>query len=216
LSFGYVTDEDVYAYKVSEDYANFLHQIPWYEYPYWQKLRGLWTETSLFGHGIFRKWERKFILSVEYSVKALYAAFIKMGTKAAFVPAPTSIMLVTQTIPSEVLLKEPRINVVQTIDAKQVLIEVPRYEEFTEVLLFLARNNINFTEIASNNDILLTIIAPAEWTFNRSDSTKLFEQVILTERSKKRIGLRVSVEALKTIVNELEQQGIVVEHFYDY
>ena len=59
LSFNQKTDEDVYAQKVAQEYADFLYEIPWYQFPFGSKLKGLWTHTRFLVH----------ILSENQSVK---------------------------------------------------------------------------------------------------------------------------------------------------
>ena len=40
------TPEDVFAHKVADDYAAFLRQTPWYEFPFGKTLEQFWRETS--------------------------------------------------------------------------------------------------------------------------------------------------------------------------
>jgi hypothetical protein len=216
LAFGHRTDEDIYAQKVADDYANFLHTIPWYEYPFSAKLKGLWTETSLFGPGFIRKAERKFILSLEYGVKAVYGGLLNKATRAIYEPAPESIFLEAQYVPQDISTLEPEVKIADTLDASRVILELPRYEAFTEVMKSLAHRGIQFTDIAGNDDIFFTVIAPEAWEFNRTDSYKLIEQPILTAKGFKRVGIRVPVPVISAVINDLEGQGVIIEHLYDY
>ncbi len=216
LAFGAITDEDTYAQKVADDYANFLHTIPWYEYPYGEKLKGLWTETSFFGPGIIRKAERKTILTIEYSVKATYAALIKKATKAIFVPPPLSIQMLAQDVPYDIALRVPGVTLVKQIDPYTAILELPRYEEFTKVIITLAEIGLEFVDIAGNNDIFVTLIAQDGWISTRKDSYVMFDQPILTQPGKKRVGVRVPVSSLQRFIRELQNESVVIEHVYDY
>jgi hypothetical protein len=216
LTFGGRTEEDAYAARVAEEYGKFLYTVPWYEFPFGEKLGGLWRRTSLWGTHPLRKWERKLFLSVEYSIKSAYGWVIKKGTKAAYGDQDFEIMLLTGNIPNQVLEQEPRIRVNKQIDESTLLITIPRYKEFTEVISELSQNNIEFREIAGNHEILLTAIAPEEWNAMLKEGTLLFTMKVLTEPNKKRLAITAPVEALRGIVEDLKSQGIVLEHIYDF
>ena len=49
------TDEDRFALRLADDYARFLQQTPWYEYPFGAELARFWRETPLLGPGLVRK-----------------------------------------------------------------------------------------------------------------------------------------------------------------
>src|SRR4030095_12664040 len=57
----YHTDEDVFARKTAQEYAEFIHATPWYEFPFATKLKRLWTQTPLWGPDLVRKWERRLV-----------------------------------------------------------------------------------------------------------------------------------------------------------
>ena len=216
LSWGRKTDEDVYAQKVAEEYGAFLHTIPWYEFPFGQKLKGLWRETDLWGPRMIRKWERKFSLSMEYVVKAAYGALNEKATRATYVPAPLEIYAFTKTIPVVVLDNHPEVKVIQQLGDDVQLVELPRYETFTKIVTDLVRQNIQFMEIAGSDDILITVIAPADWKEQVEAGDILFTMPILTEPSQQRVGMRVPVQSMSSVINALEQEGVIVEHLYDY
>lgn len=64
------TPEDIYARAVAQDYAEFLQAGRTAEFPFAEKLRGLWAATPLRGPSAVRRFERKLALSTEYGVKA--------------------------------------------------------------------------------------------------------------------------------------------------
>src|SRR5262245_37536931 len=43
------TAEDDFALMVADDYARFLRQTPWYQYPFGERLKAFWSETPLLG-----------------------------------------------------------------------------------------------------------------------------------------------------------------------
>ena len=68
------TAEDRFAHQVAQDYARFLYRLPWYQYPFFDRLKEFWAQTPASGAAPVRKWERRGALSLEYGVKAGYGA----------------------------------------------------------------------------------------------------------------------------------------------
>ncbi len=85
------TEEDRYEQKVAEEYANYIPEYPWFDFSYTRALGGLWTQTSLVGPHMIRKVERKFILSLEYSIKAVYSSIIQAGSHLTYGTADPSV-----------------------------------------------------------------------------------------------------------------------------
>jgi hypothetical protein len=216
LSSSELTEEDAYARKVAKEFGAFIHAIPWYEFPYREKLVGLWRETKGWGANPVRKWERKLALSMEYGVKAVYAWLIKLGGQAVYAPEDLEIHAWVENLSEEVLKREPRVKVAQAINAQAAFVSIPRYEEFTQTAPRLMRQGVRFVEIAGNDDILITLIAPRSWQYKLRDGAFLFVMPILTQPHQNRVVVSVPVKALPTVLAELEQQGIQLEHLYDY
>ena len=99
-----------------QDYAAFLYTIPWYKYPFREKLDGLMA-ISAPTPSTLRSWERDFALGAEYFVKIGYAALIQKALDAGGDDEPRDIMFVVATLPPEVLAKEPRIKPIRALNA---------------------------------------------------------------------------------------------------
>jgi hypothetical protein len=69
------TPQDDFARKVLQDYAAFLYTIPWYKYPFREKLDGLMA-ISAPTPSPTRTWERDVALGAEYGIKIGYAWLI--------------------------------------------------------------------------------------------------------------------------------------------
>lgn len=216
LSFGVRVEEEAYAQRVAEEYGTFLHTIPWYEFPFGEKLRGVWMETSWWGKRPLRKWERKFALSAEYGSKAVYAGVIKKATRATFEPADLEIYATVDSRSAHLVSREPRIRIVQNRDTASQIILTPRYEAFTQIMLPLLRQGVHFNDVAGNDNILVTVIAPKDWDYAEADGAQLFAMKILTNETYKRVALRLPVNLLHVIIPALEKKGITIEHLYDY
>ena len=215
-AFGQLTEEDRYAHAVASEYGAFLHTIPWYEFPYGAKLVGLWSETGLWGPHIIRKWERKLALSAEYGGKAVYALLIKGGTGSVYAGEDEEILLWAEDLSDEIFSREPALRLVAPIDAQSAIVALPRYEAFTRIVPRLAQDGVRFVEIAGNDEILITALAPRDLEAEVEGGQSLFEQPILTAPERKRVALNVPVKSLHLVLNQLESAGMRLEHIYDY
>src|SRR4051794_37709891 len=108
------TPQDVYARTVLQDYAAFLYTIPWYKYPFGEKLDGL-IEISAPTPSPTRSSERDFALGAEYFIKIGYAWLIQKALDASSDDEPRDILFVVSTLPPNALASEPRIKPVRAL-----------------------------------------------------------------------------------------------------
>jgi hypothetical protein len=209
------TPQDEYARKVLQDYAGFLYTIPWYKFPFREKLDGLFAISAPTPSRI-RSWERDFALGAEYFVKIGYAWLIQKALDASSDNEPRDIMLVVATLPREVLGKEPRIKPVRSLTPQWQLVQVPRYKDFTEIIKGLLDQGVGIAEIAGNNEIFITVIAPKSAWLDVKDTAELFSLDLDARPGFRRAGLWASIDRLVDINRDLKAKGAVIEHFYDY
>ena len=209
------TPQDDYARAVLQDYAAFLYTIPWYRYPFREKLDGLKT-ISAPTPSKARTWERDFALGSEYFIKIGYAWLIQKGLDAASDDEPRDILFVTATLPPEVLAAEPRIKPVRALSPQWLLVQTPRYKDFTEIVLGLLDRGIPLAEIAGNREIMITVIAPKSAALDVKDATELFSLDLDARPGFRRAGLKARIDRLVDIARELKARGANIEHFYDY
>jgi hypothetical protein len=211
-----LTEEDALARGVATEYGKFLHTIPWFEFPFSDKLNELWRTTGAWGRNPLRKWERKFVLSLEYGGKALYGGLIKQGAQVAYGPEMLEVFAVASEVNDETLKGIPEVRVAEQLDEEATLIGLPRYEGFTQTVPKLAKQGVRFIEIAGNQQIMVSALAPKEWTYHLQEGEVLFSMDVLTQPHLKRMTLNLPVKSLHTILAALESDGVVLEHLYDY
>ena len=216
MSSAELTAEDAYARQVAQEYGDFIHTIPWYEFPFGEKLRGLWRETPLWGPNIVRKWERKLALSVEYGGKALYGKLIRQGTAAAYGAEELEIQAEASGITDQLLQAEPQVKLIRKLSDGDAQISLPRYEAFTQLAPRLADQGVQFTEIAGNHQILVTLIAPDDWHYDLPTGDILFTMPVLIAPQNNRIAVETSVSTLHELLNALADGPARLEHIYDY
>jgi len=209
------TPQDDYARAVLQDYAAFLYTVPWFKYPFREKLDGLMAITTP-TQSIPRTWERGFALGAEYFVKIGYASLIQKALDASGDDEPRDIMFVVATLPPDVTAKEPRIKPIRALTPQWQLVQTPRYKDFTEILLGLLDKGIGVSEIAGNREIFITVIAPKAAKLDVKDTTELFSLDLDAKPGFRRAGLKASIERLVDINRDLKTKGASIEHFYDY
>jgi hypothetical protein len=210
------TEEDRYAVGVAKDYVKFIRVLPWYEYDFWSKLKGLWRDTPIFGKDIVRKLERRFALTTEYGIKVIYGQLIKVATKSMY-EAPLLVTAVHMSSPPQPDAALPEIKLLKNVADGSVLLTVPRYEAFMVYAQGLAKQGLDFREIAGNETIILvSLIGPLSWTPKTGISKILFEQPILTQPGFKRVAATIEVKSMGAALREWSGQSINVEHIFDY
>lgn len=202
------TPEDEFALATADDYAKFLRQTPWHEYPFAATLARFWREVPWSGGSLARKVERRIGLSLEYGVKAIYAKAI--GAFAGLAPAELRIRSVVRGPEPD----DPRIVLVERRDDGTTIIETPRYRAFTEILIALAAHGHGLVEIAGNDDVFVTALTPpgAKAPFGEP----IIAVPIQSRFGWRREGIAMKVGQLAEAFRAFERQGIRIEHVYDY
>jgi hypothetical protein len=213
-----LTDEDRYGAKVAQDYVDFIRQEPWYLFDFWSRLKHLWTDVPLFGPGLARKWERRYELTTEYAIKAVYGKLIEKATRAAYTPAQMTTDIVVGPLPQS-WTPPARVSVRQRLPDGRVLLSLPRYFDFRIAATALAQQGVRIDDIAGNDasaPILVTVWAANDTKLPAGDWRVLFEQPLTLPEKTRRIALLMPVGKLSPFLAQAPSMGLTVEHVYDY
>ncbi len=205
------TPEDQFAQKVADEYAAFLHQTPWYEFPFGRRLGQFWSTTPFGMSHFIRRVERRVALTLEYGGKAIYAQVI--GALAGAVPAPLSIQSIVVGADPAIV---PGVKIIKRLSQGEVVIETPRYAKFTVIMGELARAGIVFREIAGNDDIMVALLVPRQSTFQHPGMSELMSVAVAFKPGWRRLMVNVKVGSLADLLEKSRAQGVQVEHVYDY
>lgn len=208
--------EDNYAYKVAREYADFVHVRPFYEFHFAHHVAGLWRETPLWGEHLLRKWERKAFLTADYIAEAFYCWLIEKATHLTYGHEPDKTYAWIDDADESSLSKIPTARVVKRVGPRALIVELPRYQEFSTVAGILAQRQIRFAEIAGNAQIILSVLAPQSWNYTGPDARQLFWSTVLTHPEMKRVVIGADVTSLHSVLNDLRVREVHVEHVYDY
>ena len=212
---GHRTPEDDYAAKVAREYGEFIPTEPWFEFPFGHALTGLWSGTAFFGPQFIRKIERKLFLSLEYGTKTIYAGLIRLASRAVYGAADTRVYATVRSVPDRALT-DPEVKKIQELSDGSWLITVPHYQGFTDTVPRLADLGVEFEEIAGNDEILLTLVAPSAWSFDLASGKELFSMRMLASPGLKRVAVQAPVKSLSSTLRQIKAEHLQLEHLYDY
>ncbi len=216
LSSHEAVEEDTYASRVAQQYADFVLVRPFYEFSFFKHFTGLWRETHLWGPHVVRKWERKLFLSVDYVVEAFYCALIQLATHLTYGVAGSDTYAWIENAGDSVFAANPHVRRVKAVGRDAYLVIIPRYQEFTPTAMRLAQRGVRFAEVAGNREIMVSALAPRSFTYDLDQGKALFSADVLTQPQRKRLVLEAPVRSLHTLLAALLKRGLEVEHIYDY
>jgi hypothetical protein len=208
---GWRSADDRYAASVQLHYGAFMHETPWYRFPFGTALYQLWQTREADHH--FRHWERRLALSAEYGVKAGYAKLIDKASGAALGRDETSLRFVARATKEQIAAVDPRLKPVQALPGGLIVVEAPRYAQFTALLGKLAASPVELVEIAGNDDIFVTSLAPKAHV---TGAPVLLAMPLGERPGWHREGVSVKVPQLLPLMRRIGAAGGIVEHVYDY
>lgn len=192
-----LTDEDKFNAVFTQDYVDFIKDRPWYEFDFKTRLKTLWTGTSFFDSHFLRKLDRKYLLTSELLVKTVYGKLIGLGTKQVY----------EEAVPTTAVILE-----------NDSLVYLPRYDQFANAAVELAKKGHTFKEIAGNTSaILLTALADTENNRLPTIGKLIFTQPLTSHSQTDRLAVTIPVSQLHEILLQLDvKRDIKIEHVFDY
>jgi len=207
---GWNSADDRHGAHVQQRYGAFLHETPWYRFPFSEALKGEWLTREPALHA--RHWERRFALSAEYGVKALYAKAIDGATGATVGRDEPTLRLVVRGDPAVVRAVDPRLKARASLPGGLTVVEAPRYQQFNDLLAKLSATQVPLVEIAGNRTIFATLILPDRVP---APGPALLAMPI-DQTGWRRVGVAVPVARLLPLMTRVRALGGTVEHVYDY
>lgn len=204
---------DAYSVRVQQSYGAFMHETPWYRFGFGDALAGLWAAPS--GGYSLRHWERRFALSAEYGFKSLYAGLLGWASGAALGRDELTLRFVARARPEALSAIDNRLRPVGGLPGGLTIVEAPRYAQFTTLLRRLAASDAELVEIAGNDDIFVTILAPDAHPLPPA-TVRILAAQLGDRPGWSRFGLSLKVDRLLPFLREAAATGAEIEHVYDY
>jgi hypothetical protein len=205
------TPQDKAVAAMAVDYATFLRQTPWYQYPFLRERQKLWATPT---DGWLRGWERRIGIGLEFSAKSAYAGVIA-GAVAATAPAKLTIRSVVSGVRAADLARIPDVTV-RGSQGTLVEIETPRYDLFTRILVEIARRNGEVREIAGNDDIMVTLTVPAGSDPGLPQGSVIIMRLKRDSIAGDRLLVDVKVSQLASLLRQFPLGDPGLEHVFDY
>lgn len=209
------TPEDTFATRTAAEYAAFTHIAPGHEFPFGERLATLWTEVPLSGPHPVRKWERRLVLTAEYGLKTVFGALMSVAGSPAYAAGSSEISAWIEQVP-ESAFADQRIKRVAVVGPGAYIVRLPRAETFTRLVLDLQAKNVRFRSIGGNDDVLVSVLVPADVTVQTPAVRLVSTAPLLTDPSRSRVALGVPVASLHEVIAQVHAAGATVEHVYDY
>ncbi|MGE0503126.1 MAG: hypothetical protein AB7I79_20505 [Rhizobiaceae bacterium] len=212
---GRPTAVDHYLAGVAAEYAAFLDQVPWYQFPYAEKRAGLMAVQPATDDDGMRTAERRWAFGAAYWIKQGYADLIRAGLSATADPALLDIHVWARGPVAEAIAGEPDTTLEKDFGEAGAVFVTKRYQVFTEMIPRLIGKGVSFVEIGGNDDILITVLSQGPAPVPEG-AKALFAYPLPAEPATERTGLVVSVRRLHTVLPALSAGNIRLEHVYDY
>lgn len=209
-----ITAEDRFARDLADDYAAFLRQTPWYEYPFGAKLGAFWRTVPFETAAVTRSIERRIALNLEWGAKSLYARLMALAADAA--PAKLTLRSVISTLEDSEASPAGPIRLIERRADGSAIIETPRYRAFTTVVLEQLGKGRQFVEIAGQDHIFVTLIVPIGWKGPAAGAETVLAVPIQARGGYERRGVYLPLSMLGALLRDVRAAGGDVEHAYDY
>ena len=122
--------------------------------------------------------------------------------------------MVVLSDPDRLRALDPRFRPVAAAGEGRIVVEAPRYAQFTELVEKLAGSDAGLIEIAGNDDIFATFLVPAGAA--RLAGSQLLSLELDDRPGWRRIGISTKVPNLLALVRQAKAAGGALEHVYDY
>jgi len=188
----------------AKEYAQFLQQVPWYKW----RFREANAELKAAPVENLRDRERRFSLGLEYAGKAAYADVIAEAV-ATTGGDDLTLQMIIAPVWGDFLEPYENVKIVSQIDNGTV-VEMPRYRALTHLLLEMAKDGLNFVEIAGNDQIMFTAIS------EDSELASSFASIKRQGFGDYRHLVLVEVPELADHIRDLTSADVRIEHIHDY
>ena len=210
------TEEDLLIQRAHRAYSDLIHYEPWYVFPFSDYASRVWSEPSFFGKNFIRKIERKLSFSMEFWFKALYAKVIGYGAQTAYEASDGLVTMHVVADPERLRNIDPRITVLRDFGEGDVVITVPRWGGFTEIVPKLAAADVRFVEISGNDEIVITALAAMDNESTPDNAHLLFGSMVISPTNRKRSVYVARIEDLHVVLNSMDRKNIDLEHVFDF
>lgn len=210
------TPEDLLIQEAHRAYGDLIYYEPWYVFPFSDYAGRIWGDTQFFGKNFIRKLERKLMFTGEFGFKALYAKAIGFGAQTAYEASDGLVTMHIVADAEQLPRIDSRIHLLRDFGEGDLVVTVPRWGGFTEIVPKLAAAGVEFVEINGNDEIVLTTVEANDSTLAPANTRLLFNSMVISPEGMKRSVYVVQIENLQSALNSLEDYNLQLEHVFDF
>lgn len=196
---------------ISDEYAEFIKTVPFYNFPYMAKVKELWK--AFCPKGVIGAIQDLFLTAMttlEFTAKAITSAPIAATYQGV---EPGRIFMIVEDPDNCALLKEYTVR----ISGQYKALHVPRYEPFTNLVKQLSENNIRIMSIAGQKNVQVKVKTPRHYALDAIEGTKkLGEIAIATSDTHKYVRLDVATTALSSTIKMLQEKECTATYIHDF
>lgn len=201
--------------KISDEYAKFIKTVPFYDFPFFSKIGEMWRafRADMKNHTLLNTYFTS-VTIMELFAKGVTSAplsWMYSGVETG------NIQVIVKDPKNKVAsLKDKRIEVIRaSANATWKALNLPRYLEFREIMIKLARDDIQVASIAGQKKIQVKV--KVKEPLGEIKGCKVLGEIpILTERDTKYLRLDIDVTELSTVLRSLEQRGVEITYLHDF
>lgn len=213
----YITEEDLYAIKTSQDYNDFIKTNAWYKYNYYNKFLGLWQDNALWGNNPIRKIERRLALTNEYLFKSGYSYIFRLLFNPIEQQSNNKIAIIVDELPYLNEQQKNSIEIIKDLKDREKIITVALDNNFNTNITELAFKGSNFKSISGNTgEIIISFFTHKDFKNNNIKSEVFYERFSLSNSDTKIIYYKVKVSQLADILRQLKMLNIPINHIYTF
>lgn len=223
------TPEDKYLDRVARQYADFIRHSEWYEYPYIEAVRGLWSRESLgLGSISLRGVERRIAYTVSFTVKAWAARAVSLSNEKEPSLSERETLVAVASSTEETLIAIDGLSIladeerdelyesIEEFDESSIYARTGRANAFRDTVLSILDTDGVITAVEGNKNILVSTVGDGGYTCIDDGVDVVLQHTILTQAPITRYVLLTKVDQLGTVVEELAICNATIEHVYDY
>jgi hypothetical protein len=111
---------------------------------------------------------------------------------------------------------DQRIQVLRDFGGRELVVTLPRWGAFTEIVPKMALAGVEFVEISGNDDIMVSATAALDASPEGLPMKLLFPSTVMSPDNRKRLVFVAKVANLALALREIPKAQMKLEHIYDF
>jgi hypothetical protein len=207
------SDQEKTIIAAQRAYSDFIYHTAWYEFQFMPWIKKVWGISNTAESSWLRRMERTLFFTVEFTFKAGYAQLIEWAAKASYETPVTDIYILVSS--NEPMQQTKDIKIIKE-QGNEKIIGITRWGAFTNTLLTLCDQEIDVIEIGGNDEIAISVIVQNSQKLDYKKNELLYESNVVTNNEVKRMVYLMPVAELLPFIRFAKNNGVEVEHIYDY